>query len=252
MSNYKRKNAEQRQAAEQLLRVWFEDRVDRQINRYAAVNGKPTMPAIECKARLKEQKRDLGPLEPVLDPGGNPVTDKQGRPIMEAGPGGVVPTGPGERVIPGLHDRHRVRPVLDAQGNKRYDHQGNLITETVDVMDTLSADGVERHAARRGLYGIPGDQSAYTGKVKPYVPEHSAAVARAQTIMVQVHMITPDGREALEMRAAGYDDQFIADDLGCGKQTARQLVEEGLTAIITLLAVQAWKIRNTKPEAQSA
>ena len=60
----------------------------------------------------------------------------------------------------------------------------------------------------------------------------------AERVMQRVRDMEPASHAALEMDAAGYNVEAIADELGCGERLAKELLSEGLASVRTLILVR--------------
>ena len=90
----------------------------------------------------------------------------------------------------------------------------------------LTADGkaTKQHEVRPGLrLGI--DLNANGGYTLDERRE------RAKLIMRHVGEFDPGARDALEMMAAGYNVEAIAEEMGCGERMARGLLDDGLAVV---------------------
>lgn len=111
-----------------------------------------------------------------------------------------------------------------------WDDEGKAVgAYTVPIEDALTADGRDsQHHALDGLQS--GDAGGYVGAPRSN-EARELLIQKVKTIMLQIHAIEPGYYDALEMRAAGYDDEFIAKEIGCGENMARKLVDEGVAVM---------------------
>ena len=161
-----------------------------------------------------------------------------GKPVL---PAVHVKRAPAERST--SERRTVVRPMLDANEEPVIDDHGNPVLEHVPIMDALTAHGSPSTTYVMSWEEMHrGDATGYSRRTPP----PSQVVKRARDIMIVVQSDGPEYVMALEMKAAGYDDMYVAQELGCGINIARSLVAEGLAVVGGLLSFPS-RLNSRKP-----
>ena len=153
--------------------------------------------------------------------------------------------------------RRKVRPVLGPDGQPQRDSNGKAIVETVDVDDVLTADGVDtrpspRTQAPRGQ-GAALEIVERRGPRQPMTRQNDPLTFINRT-MLRVALVDPLSHEVLEMWAAGYSRDQMADEFarqndelrqrgramrsGVGKSSMEVFFENGLAMVKFALVVR--------------
>ena len=120
------------------------------------------------------------------------------------------------------------------------DHDGDPVYEFVPVAVAVTAQGRERRRAVTGGNMPVGPSSGFAGDQARYV--HNYHLEFINKAMLMVSRVSRASYAALEMDAAGYSIEAIADELSCGRDMARSYLDEGIASLITIFLIRPWSL----------
>lgn len=128
--------------------------------------------------------------------------------------------------------RKRLTGELDGDGDPIYEYV------TIDV--ALTARGTESRPSAVGGNLPTGPSSGYAGEQERY--RHNAHLEFINKAMLHVSRVCPESYAALEMDAAGYPTEDVAEELNCGRDLAREYVEIGIYLLVSVFFLRPWSI----------
>lgn len=152
-----------------------------------------------------------------------------GKPVMVER---LVNVQPKERAVPTKRFKKRLTGSIDTDGDPIYEY--------VPYEAVLTARGTQRKPKITGGNMPVGPSSGFSGEQERY--RHNRHLEFINTAMLHVGRVCRESFCALEMDAAGYPTEEIAENLDCGRDMAKSYVDEGIAILISCFYLKPWKI----------